>query len=118
MKYINANTMNLNPCGHSCVRCPSYLGEDEQGRTCFGCVQSKGKPWWGNCNLFECVKSRNITHCGECPNFPCDLQIFHYDSDNPQGQRNAIIRTGLLAIWAKDGMEKAMRIGEKLRSLP
>jgi hypothetical protein len=109
--------MNLNPCGASCDRCPSYLGTDELGRTCPGCLEANGNPWWGVCNVFRCSKNKDLQHCGLCDQFPCDRLIAHYDPDNPQGQRNAVLRVGILAYRARHGDEKVTGLVMKLRAL-
>ncbi|MFW9845835.1 MAG: DUF3795 domain-containing protein [Candidatus Thorarchaeota archaeon] len=107
--------MKLNPCGHVCDICPSYQGKD--GHHCSGCLDSKGKPWWGSCKLFECANKRRVRHCGDCTDFPCDLQIEHFDPSNPNGQRNAVMRTGVLAYWAKYGEDKTIELVKRIHGL-
>ncbi|MHA2602637.1 MAG: DUF3795 domain-containing protein, partial [Candidatus Thorarchaeota archaeon SMTZ1-83] len=64
-----ASEMNLNPCGHLCNGCPSYLSKGDP--TCAGCKDSSGNPWWGTCKVFECTARKNLDHCGLCGRFPC-----------------------------------------------
>lgn len=52
-----------------------------------------------------------------CGQFPCGQLASHYDPDNPQGQRNAVIRIGILAYRTKHGDEKAIELAEKLMAL-
>ncbi|MFX1367154.1 MAG: DUF3795 domain-containing protein [Promethearchaeota archaeon] len=105
----------LNPCGHYCDKCPSYLGTGEP--SCPGCMESNGTPWWGSCKVFNCSIKKDISHCGMCGQFPCDQLASHYDPDNPQGQRNAVIRLGILAYRTKHGDEKAIELAKKLMAL-
>ena len=105
----------LNACGAYCDDCPSYRGKKDP--TCAGCTQTQGNPWWGECKLFKCSLEKNVAHCGLCDDFPCDLSATHFDPDNPIGQRNAIVRIGVLAYRAKHGDEKALELVEKLRTL-
>lgn len=109
------NVMKLNPCGHLCNGCPSYLSEGDP--TCTGCTESGGRPWWGTCKVFECGARRKLDHCGLCNQFPCDLLATHYDPDNPEGQRNAMVRTGILAYRTKHGDDKALELFRKIRKV-
>jgi hypothetical protein len=105
----------LNTCGAYCDDCPSYKGKENP--TCAGCTQTEGNPWWGECRLFQCAIERNVSHCGLCGDFPCDISIAHSNPDNPFGQRNAIVRIGILSYRAKHGDDKALKLAEKLRAL-
>ncbi|NHJ14042.1 MAG: DUF3795 domain-containing protein [Candidatus Thorarchaeota archaeon] len=107
--------MNLNPCGHHCDKCPSYFGTGEPA--CSGCRASNGTPWWGTCRVFKCSAGKGLPHCGLCEQFPCDRLVSHYDPDNPQGPRNAVIRTGILAYRAKHGDDKAIELVQKLMAI-
>ncbi|MHA3963231.1 MAG: DUF3795 domain-containing protein [Candidatus Thorarchaeota archaeon SMTZ1-45] len=104
---------DLNACGAYCDDCPSYQGKDNHA--CTGCVQTKGTPWWGECRLFKCAFEKNISHCGLCSDFPCKISATHFDPDNPVGQRNAVVRIGVLTYRAKHGDEKAIELVEKIR---
>lgn len=46
--------------------------------------------------------------------FPCELFMNHYDPNNPEGQRNAIVRAGALSYRAKYNDEKAAMLLHKL----
>jgi hypothetical protein len=107
--------LHLNPCGHVCDICLSYQGKDD--RQCSGCLDTKGKPWWGGCKLFECAGRKGVNHCGVCSEFPCDIQVGHFDPSNPKGQQNAIMRTGVLAYWAKHGEDKAIELVKRVHGL-
>ncbi len=95
------------PCGEYCGICPHYEKE------CEGCSLHKGHPSWGECKLYTCVSKRGIEHCGLCADFPCDFQIGYFDPDNPEGQRNAVVRTGLLAYRKKHGSRKWLDLVKK-----
>jgi len=95
------------PCGEYCGICPHYEKE------CEGCSIHKGHPSWGECKLYTCVSKRGIEHCGLCADFPCDFQIGYFDPDNPEGQRNAVVRTGLLAYRKKHGNRKWLDLVKK-----
>jgi hypothetical protein len=109
------NEMKLNPCGHLCDGCPSYLSKGDP--TCAGCNESGGRPWWGTCKVFECRTRKKLVHCGLCKQFPCQLLATHYDPDNPEGQRNAVVRTGILAYRARHGDDKALELFRKIRKV-
>jgi hypothetical protein len=105
----------LNACGSYCDGCPSYgSGGDPP---CAGCTQTQGNPWWGECKLFKCTSEKNVAHCGLCSEFPCEISATHFDPDNPLGQRNAVVRIGVLAYRTKHGDAKAIELVEKLRAL-
>ena len=81
--------MNLSSCGIDCDAC-----EFKVSNGCPGCSEVKGVPFWaegsGNrCDLYECAEDKNISDCGKCKNFPCDM----------------------LEEWAKEGD------GERIRNL-
>jgi len=99
-------------CGQFCGFCVSYLGEAPP--PCPSCASAKGRPWWGECKVYVCVASRGIEYCGLCRKFPCDTLVGHCDPNNPQGQRNAVVRVGALAYRAKYGDEKTLVLWNKL----
>jgi hypothetical protein len=110
-----SNELTLNPCGHTCTSCPSYQGKSENA--CPGCLEADGNPWWGSCKVYECSTKRGANHCGLCDSFPCEDFVIHYDPENPLGQRNAIIRTGVLAYRARHDDAKAIELVKKLKAL-
>ena len=89
------------PCGLICDECPWYKGEKEQN--CPGCLAKKGKPFWGECEVYQCSDMKKIEHCGSCSEFPCETIINHYDPNNPKGAQEAIFRIGQLTIRASIG---------------
>jgi hypothetical protein len=100
------------PCGLNCEPCPYYGGEKTP--QCVGCNVHKGRPFWGECKLYACVTKHSVEHCGLCADFPCDFFIEHFDPSNPEGQRNAVTRAGLLAYRKKHGNKKWLELHKKL----
>ena len=82
--------------------CGAYCGICEwRPRTnCAGCQASKGDMFWGVCSVAKCCVSRGFTHCGECPELPCDeLQAaFDHPEHGDRGER--LIN---LKAWAAGG---------------
>lgn len=99
-------------CGEFCGTCSYHTGNKQP--YCPGCNVVKGKPFWGECKIFECINKHGIEHCGLCEEFPCDEFINHYEEALPEGQKNAIFRAGLLAYRSKHGDVKTV---ELLKSL-
>ena len=72
---------NISPCGIDCAACEAYPTE------CASCRSVSGAPYWVPevgivaCPLYECVVSKHsFSHCGECPELPCQL---YYDTRDP-----------------------------------
>jgi hypothetical protein len=97
-------------CGVICNDCEYLTGEKEP--KCPGCTIHEGKPFWGECPTFSCVKEHGVQHCGLCGEFPCDRFIDMYDPAH--GQVSSLIRAGLLAYRAKHGDEKAVELARKI----
>ncbi len=61
-------------CGVNCLPC-KYLGKE-----CAGCNNIKGKVFWAQfinatvCPVYACCDTtHHLAHCGQCPEFPCEL---------------------------------------------
>lgn len=82
-------------CG---IRCNSCEYREQMG--CAGCIHIK-KPFWGEaCPIKDCVEQKQLTHCGECEAFPCELaKSFAYDEMQGDGGK----RLETCRCW-KDGM--------------
>jgi hypothetical protein len=104
----------LTVCGSDCGYCANYLGEKQP--RCAGCVALRGKPFWatGVCPIYGCVNKHGVDHCGVCEEFPCEQFINHFDPNNPEGQRNAVTRAGVLAYRAKHRDEKTSALLNKI----
>ena len=81
-------------CGLECSKC-----EFKESVGCQGCVNIK-KPFWGDaCPVKSCCEEKNLSCCGECKEFPCELlKSFAYDKE--QGDNGArIVRC---SEWCKE----------------
>lgn len=67
--------MTESRCGIECSKC-----EFKNSMGCIGCLNID-KPFWGDkCPVKSCVEEKQFDHCGECPEFPCDLaKSFAFD---------------------------------------
>src|SRR5574344_48010 len=94
-KRIPAASQIETYCGLSCLSC-----EFKTSMNCGGCIETRGNPFHvtkdNPCAIAECVKAKqaagvDITSCGECKQFPCDvLKSYSNDpehGDNPKGAR-------------------------------
>ena len=67
---------NIAYCGVDCSACP-----DRTGGKCPGCRETEWQKG-DECMPVSCCKSRGITCCGECGDFPCpDMKGFYEESD-------------------------------------
>lgn len=48
-------------CGRDCLSCPQ-----RQNFRCQGCMESGGKPFFGECRIVSCCHRRGYTRCEEC----------------------------------------------------
>jgi len=64
-------------CGIVCSEC-----KYKEQVNCKGCVHID-KPFWGeSCPLKSCCEGKELSHCGKCDDFPCDLlNQFAYDKE-------------------------------------
>jgi hypothetical protein len=56
------------------------LGFEAEKVVCEGCRNIKGDcqvlknyGFNGNCKIYQCVDSKEVEFCSDCPDFPCDL---------------------------------------------
>lgn len=74
-------------CGLHCTGC-----EFKESHGCKGCIETDGHPFHGECPVAVCCQEKGFTHCGECPEIPCEL-LREYScgdsehSDDPKGAR-------------------------------
>lgn len=84
-------------CGIDCNECSCRV---QMG--CPGCINSEGKPFWGECRVSKCCTGKDYEHCGRCQEFPCDvLNEFSYASEH--GDNGKRIRN--LEIWNEMGYD-------------
>jgi hypothetical protein len=114
------------PCGIDCFNCPAYLAnEDEKLRTriskyldipseqaiCNGCRNENGpigcQKMTEPCNVYKCIKKKNIKFCFDCSDFPCD-HLHPYADKASQRPHNTkvfnlcLIKKMGLESWAKN----------------
>jgi len=92
------DAMNNNlasPCGLYCGECLYYE------KQCRGCVASNGRPLWGKCRTYACVRERNAEHCGECAEFPCNRFLKQYSRE--LGSWRVFYKAGQLLYRKKIG---------------
>lgn len=71
-------------CGILCSQC-----EYKDRMNCLGCINI-AHPFWNDvCPIKQCVEEKQLSHCGECEQFPCALaKQFAYDEkQGDQGKR-------------------------------
>jgi len=103
----------LAPCGIHCGLCPYF--NQERTPYCPGCNSLKGHAFWGECKLYACAADHKVEHCGVCAEFPCGLFVSLFDPEHGYGQKDAIMRAGLLAYRKRAGTEKYVEMVKKLR---
>ena len=55
-------------CGVCCDKC-----ERKEKVHCTGCITMEKPFWGGDCLVKSCCEGRKLNHCGECPDFPCEM---------------------------------------------
>jgi len=88
-------------CGLLCKWC-----KYKEPMKCPGCVALNGKASWCDdyCDVSKCCVDRGYSHCGECPECPCDdLRGLSYGddehNDKPEGARIEVCKA-----WAEEAL--------------
>lgn len=55
-------------CGVRCSEC-----ERKSDGRCKGCLNMNKPFWGGECLVRNCCEDKNIDHCGQCEDFPCEM---------------------------------------------
>ena len=80
--------------------CGAYCGDCgwKESTNCQGCQACGGKMFWGTCEVALCCIEKGITHCGLCPDLPCEKlqQVFDHPDHGDRGQRLVNLKA-----WAK-----------------
>ena len=61
--------MHESRCGICCEQC-----ERKGEVSCTGCLTMSMPFWGGECGVKSCCEGKGLNQCGECPDFPCDMQ--------------------------------------------
>lgn len=71
-------------CGTYCATCK---WKEKTG--CKGCKANQGQMFWGECDKAKCCIAHHFSHCGECPNLPCQklLDLFQDPEHGDHGTR-------------------------------
>jgi len=73
-------------CGTYCKEC-SFKEEYD----CKGCEEMLGKVFWGECDIYKCSNEKNLEHCGNCADFPCEmLSNMIKNGHNPNRMKNLL----------------------------
>ena len=97
-------------CGLYCGACALYLSsvnaEDPSEVVCLGCKSDTLAEHCLDCAMKDCALEKNLSACGECPEFPCEkTQAFHSrDNDmSPVAEKSSyrIQQIGYLP-WIKE----------------
>lgn len=85
-------------CGLCCAEC-AYL----ESHLCGGCVATQGQPFHGACPVAACCQERELVHCGQCEQMPCQL-LQSYTADPVHGDTPAGARLERCRAWASEGV--------------
>ena len=82
-------------CGLNCAEC----GYREK-MNCGGCIATMGQPFHGICPVAQCCQEKELVHCGQCGEFPCEL-LKQYSCDPEHGDNPPGARIEVCRRWAK-----------------
>lgn len=91
------------------ARCGGYCGDCtwKEPMNCPGCQKAQGDMFHGTCQVAKCSLAKGYTHCGECPELPCDiLQAAFDEPEHGDGGE----RLANLQAWAR-GEESYIPLG-------
>lgn len=98
------------PCGMNCKVCYKHCYNK---KPCSGCLNSdKGKPeHCRKCKIKDCVKTKAISYCYECLEYPCKLIINLEKSYNKRYQaslmeNSKLVKAQGLKVFMKEQKEK------------
>lgn len=61
--------MHESRCGVCCNTC-----ERKEKVNCRGCLNMEQTFWGGQCGVKSCCEDKGLSHCGECEQFPCEME--------------------------------------------
>lgn len=82
-------------CGLHCTGC-TY----KTTCGCGGCIETNGNPFHGECPVAKFCQNKGFTHCGECPDIPCNL-LNQYSCDPEQGDTPQGARIEQCRRWGR-----------------
>jgi len=47
---------------------------------CKGCKTHASEVFWGKCSIAACAIGKNLNHCGECSELPCEKLVAAFNS--------------------------------------
>jgi hypothetical protein len=105
-------------CGLYCGSCEYYK------KTCEGCGNVKGKPFWTilmkveTCPLYDCcINKKQLEHCGLCDDLPCEtFTNFHDPSLSQEEAKQAVLNRQNELIKRKE-ISTEIRLKEKNKNL-
>jgi len=83
-------------CGLLCDGC-SF----KESHGCVGCIALGGKPFWGECPVAACCKSKGYAHCGECADIPCEILRDFSCADEEHCDKPKGARIEMCRAWAQ-----------------
>ena len=83
-------------CGLHCTGC-----EFVENCGCGGCIKTNGHPFYGECSVAICCQEKGVTHCGQCPQFPCQ-QLKEYSEDKEHGDNPPGARIEQCRRWKEE----------------
>ena len=73
---------DISVCGIDCavasIEC-NKMDKELQKNPCKGCNAAEGKIYWtkylnlDTCPIYSCAKEKQLAHCGECAQLPCNI---------------------------------------------
>lgn len=87
----------INPvsyCGLLCSTC-SFA----QSHNCKGCHATQGNPFYGECHIAQCAINKGFSHCGQCPDMPCDALKDYSCGDGEHCDKPKGSRLEILKMW-------------------
>lgn len=79
---------HLGYCGVDCAVCPDYTG----GK----CPSCRETDWTDDdiCIPVKCCRERNISVCGQCGEFPCEMMAAFYEESESHRQAGERMKHG------------------------
>ncbi len=105
----------IGACGLYCGACPHFAGSgspEASDGSCLGCHGSipEMHPWCAECGIRACAEERELLHCGECADYPCEkTEAFHGDGKRHHAETAANIvalKTAGTAKWLDDQQQR------------